>query len=84
MHKTLLLRRKLCTKKIRRLESSMEALEKFLQVGETRTWTNKEEEGEERGAVHLCWDFWRATGCCITDCGEQQQQSQAASLLVAR
>jgi hypothetical protein len=30
MHKTLLLRRKLCTKKIRRLESSsMEALEKF-------------------------------------------------------
>jgi hypothetical protein len=36
MHKTLLLRRKLCTKKIRRLESSMEALEKFLQVEETR------------------------------------------------
>jgi hypothetical protein len=32
MHKTLLLRRKLCTKKIRRLESSMEALEKFFRL----------------------------------------------------
>jgi hypothetical protein len=61
MHKTLLLRRKLCTKKIRRLESSMEALEKFFRLrrrGPGPTRKKKGKSGELAPLLGLLAGDW--------------------------